>query len=523
MAKMSQKELLEEGFSDKIRGIAKAAVTGFKQAAQQGVNLDTGQLAKGMHKAYKGEQPIAVLKKYLENNPKIELVKINKGGIKKQQANKSKGYFGRITGPKSVILIPFTGTLLGKHSEDKGREYEGASAGVMEAFAPEDAEVTDAPRDERGQIKAVHEGGSVIKQINKLLLKHGVEESAAATFSPYAAHIRTKILPLIQKTHPQVKFTFNPKPEIGGFDVEKADPDIAEVKPDDYRERFESQSLRDVLRLSSFIILEKETRAELARLLGFKSRAAMQAAFKDAGGQRKWMEQNPKAVESAKSLRQRKERGQEIGDKEEPRPVEAEPEPEAKEVEKPVAEEPVYPGHEKFLASLDDKVVLDLLKLKQKIQPGLQIKFEDEKGVDISGAGGETGMFVAEIFRTKEGLQVGDIYRQGDPTDIVWSGGGAKEKKKEVKLSPFDKAVQTLTTKNNLTADTLATTLTTTLKPKKGVNIIDKIVSVTGKDKSVKLLDTDIEKIKAVLIKDGVIKEGTSQKVLLRQLTLLSR
>ena len=132
-------------------------------------------------------------------------------------------------------------------------------------------------------------------------------------------------------------------------------------------------------------------------------------------------------------------------------------------------------------------------------------------------------MFVAEIFRTKEGLQVGDIYRQGDPTDIVWSGGSAREKKKEVKLSPFDKAVETLKTKNNLTADTLATTLTTTLKPKEGVNIVDKIVSATGKDKSVKLLDDDIEKIKAVLIKDRVIKEGTSQKVLLRQLTLLSR
>ena len=521
MAKMSQKELLEEGFSDKIRGIAKAAATGIKQAAQQGVNLDTGQLTKGMYKSYKGQQPIAVLKDTLAKSKDIEIVKIDKGNIKKQQASGKKGYLGRIVGPKSITLIPFEGTLLGKVETQK--QYKGSGAGVMEAFAPEDAEVTDAPRDERGQIKAVHEGGSVIKQINKLLLKHGVEESAAATFSPYAAHIRTKILPLIQKTHPQIKFTFNTKPELGGFDVEKADPDIAEVKPDDYRERFESRSLRDVLRLSSFIILEKETRAELARLLGFKSRAAMQAAFKDAGGQRKWMEQNPKAVESAKSLRQRKERGQEIGDKEEPRPVEAEPEPEAKEVEKPVAEEPVYPGHEKFLASLDDKVVLDLLKLKQKIQPGLQIKFEDEKGVDISGAGGETGMFVAEIFRTKEGLQVGDIYRQGDPTDIVWSGGSAREKKKEVKLSPFDKAVQTLTTKNNLTADTLATTLTTTLKPKEGVNIIDKIVSVTGKDKSVKLLDTDIEKIKAVLIKDRVIKEGTSQKVLLRQLTLLSR
>ena len=49
MAKMSQKELLEEGFSDKIRGIAKAIKTGVKQAAAQGTRLDTGKLAKGMY------------------------------------------------------------------------------------------------------------------------------------------------------------------------------------------------------------------------------------------------------------------------------------------------------------------------------------------------------------------------------------------------------------------------------------------------------------------------------------------
>ena len=75
---MSQKELVEEGFSDKIRGIAKAAATGIKQAARQGVRLDTGTLVKDMHRSYKDEQPIAFLKKYLADNPKIELVKIDK-------------------------------------------------------------------------------------------------------------------------------------------------------------------------------------------------------------------------------------------------------------------------------------------------------------------------------------------------------------------------------------------------------------------------------------------------------------
>jgi len=190
-------------------------------------------------------------------------------------------------------------------------------------------------------------------------------------------------------------------------------------------------------------------------------------------------------------------------------------------VPKPAAEEPVYPGHEKFVASLDDKVVLDLLKLKQKIQPGLQIEFEDEKGVDISGVQGETGMFVAEIFRTKEGLQVGDIYRQGDPTDIVWSGGGAREKKKEVKLSPFDKAVETLTTKNNLRASTLVPALNKITGGK--IDDVSVITKITGKKEGDRLSNDDIEKIKNELIKLKIIKEKSSQKILLRQLTSLSR
>jgi len=114
MAKMSQKELVEEGFSDKIRGIAKAVKTGVKQAAQQGVNLDTGTLTTGMYKSYKGEQPVAFLKKALENDKEIGIVKIDKSNIKKQQASGKKGYIGRIVGPKTVTLIPFEGTLYNK-------------------------------------------------------------------------------------------------------------------------------------------------------------------------------------------------------------------------------------------------------------------------------------------------------------------------------------------------------------------------------------------------------------------------
>jgi len=530
MAKMSQKELLEEGFSDKIRGIAKAAATGVKQAAQQGIHLDTGQLVKGMATSYKDEQPIAVLKKELANDPSIDIVKINKKGIKKQQATNNKSFFGRIVGPKSITLIPFLGVRYSKGS----REYEGAGAGkVMEAFTPEDAEaaIDGFDRDEKGRLMGVHPDGGVKKQIKKLLVgNHGIKEGWADAFAEYARHIRSNILPLIQKTRPHIKFTYNPRAEMGGVDVEKSDdPEIRKVQPFDYRAKFESISIRDVLRLSSFIILEKETRAELARLLGFKSRAAMDDAFRDAGGKRKWMEQNPEAVKAAEALRQRKERGQDIGDKEKPKPKpkkkaapkkkappkkKAAPKKEAPPKKKAAPKDPLegYPGHEKFLASLDDKVVLDLLKLKQKIQPGLQIKFEDEKEGDTPSDFQEE-MFVAEIFRTKDGLKLGDIYREGDPTDIIRGFKPAKKEEK-TKLSPFDAAVSKVKKTNNLTATTLAGAL----------KIEDKvIVDITGKPANVKLLDPDITKIKAVLIKDGVIKEGTSQKVLLRQLTSLSR
>ena len=491
MAKMSQKELVEEGFSDKIRGIAKAVKTGVKQAAQQGVNLDTGQLTTGMYKSYKGEQPVAFLKKALENDKEIGIVKIDKSNIKKQQASGKKGYIGRIVGPKTVTLIPFEGTLYNK----RDRQYEGPSAGaIKEGFAPEDAELTDVPRDEKGRIKAVHKDGGIEKQIHKLLLKHGVEESAAARLSPYAAHIRRPILQIIQKTHPQIKFTFNPKPEIGGFDVEKASPDIAEVKPDDFRAKTESLSLRDITQLSGEVLIVEASKRQIE----------MRKRAKDAGvvaSRYKTLDELQKAVEAAE-----KANAAEEGFKE------RNPEEPVVELEKEKPEEPVYPGHEKFVASLDDKVVLDLLKLKQKIQPGLQIKFE-ETGPE-SDYQGETGMFVAEIFRTKDGLQLGDIYRQEDPTDVV-RGERQIKKKEEVKQSPFDKAVETLKTKNNLKANTLAAAI-------KNIDDVNTITNITGKKEGVRLSDEDIVNIKNELIKQRIIKEKSSQKILLRQLTSLS-
>tara|TARA_R110002051_G_scaffold298794_1_gene365784 strand:+ start:38 stop:1246 length:1209 start_codon:yes stop_codon:yes gene_type:complete len=402
---------------------------------------------------------------------------------------------------------------------------------------------------------------------------------------------------MVKETHPQIKFTYNPESEMGTVDVEKTEH--AEIAPGDTRVQKESLSLRDVLRLSSFLILEKETRAELAKLLGFKSRSEMQAAFGAAGGQRKWMEENPEAVKAAKDRRGSADRADEAERRyKERNPEVAEPEPVAEQpvaskgapktvdewieyvkaggsdnlearivevkksgmntkeivavlnaVPKPKQKSPedmVYPeggDHKKFLATLDDKVVLDLVKLKQKIQPGLQIEFEGEKKEgEASDFQGEEGMFVAEIFRTKEGLQVGDIYREGDPTAIVWPTGKRKQERDqkdkqggtvEAAASPIDITVSELKTAgfSQPSLNELVTKMQELIKVKKisqdaiDVKRLDPaaIAKEAQIDPAAKLLPRDIELVKKALLKLRVVREGTSQKKLLQQLTLLSR
>ena len=542
MAKMSQKELVEEGFSDKIRGIAKAVKTGVKQAAQQGVNLDTGQLTTGMYKSYKGEQPVAFLKKALENDKEIGIVKIDKSNIKKQQASGKKGYIGRIVGPKTVTLIPFEGTLYNK----KERRYEGPGAGSSPPPDAVNAELKNEAtaymgdsRGEGGKYKPVSEKGSVKGQLVGALTKIGIDDQSAKEFTEYLSRNMKRFLAGVQKTRAGrgYDFTFDPDAALGVAKTTKKapkfpraggvaeGPTVQEIQDNPPKTKKlvvpEGFSLRDILRLSSFLILEKETDAELARLLGFKSRQEMRDAFREAGGKRKWMEQNPEAVKAAEALRRRKERGQDIGDKEEPK-TEAEPKPEP---EKEDFSEYKKMGPAKFIANLSDEQMESLLKDIQEIQPGLDVQFKlkasqdylDRKEKEETGPKsdfqGETGMFVAEIFRTKDGLQLGDIYRQEDPTDVV-RGAQQNKSKEEVKLSPFDKAVETLKTKNNLKANALA--------PALKIDDINIITKITGKKEGVRLSDDDIVKIKNELIKQNIIKEKSSQKILLRQLTSLS-
>jgi hypothetical protein len=190
--------------------------------------------------------------------------------------------------------------------------------------------------------------------------------------------------------------------------------------------------------------------------------------------------------------------------------------------------------HKEFLATLDDKVVLDLLKLKQKIQPGLQIEFEGEKKQELQPSDHTEENFVAEIFRVKEGLTVGDIYREDDPTDIVISGDiSSPDKKKEEPVSPIDMAVNELKLDGikQPTVDQLVTKIQELIKVKTiSPDSIDStkldpeaIANKARLKADAKLLPRDIDKVKQALKELGVIREGTSQKNLLRQLTLLSR
>jgi hypothetical protein len=138
-------------------------------------------------------------------------------------------------------------------------------------------------------------------------------------------------------------------------------------------------------------------------------------------------------------------------------------------------------------------------------------------------------MFVAEIFRTDKGLAVGDIYRQGNPEDVVLSGdAGSGEGKSKTKVSPFDEVVTKLTDENQLNAQLLVARLKLNKLLKNKPEIINLVPAtilkpIRGRTETDILSPADIEKVKKELIRQRVIKEGTSQRNLLRQLTLLSR
>ena len=151
-------------------------------------------------------------------------------------------------------------------------------------------------------------------------------------------------------------------------------------------------------------------------------------------------------------------------------------------------------------------------------------------------------MFVAEIFRTSEGLEVGDIYRQENPKDIVWPTGKRKQERDQkdkqggaAAAGPIDVAMAKLVEMNikQPSLDQLIAKIKELVGAKEISQDAIKINELDAKrigdearlkpEAIAKLQDRDIELVKQTMKKLRIIKEGTSQKKLLQQLTLLSR
>lgn len=125
MRNFTQRELLDEGLLDVVRGVASAT----KKAAEVFVPELTdsaGRIAKrftDVGDSYLKNQPVSVLKRYLKTVTWLELLKIDTKGIKKKQANPQKSYFKRINGPKNVTQIPFTAAIYKKGTERNYSTY----------------------------------------------------------------------------------------------------------------------------------------------------------------------------------------------------------------------------------------------------------------------------------------------------------------------------------------------------------------------------------------------------------------
>lgn len=124
MRKLSQKELLDEGFSDIVRGAA-SALKSAAEVALPGTSGALGRYKANINKvtgAFTKNQPVSFLKNELKGNKNIEFVKFIKET--KKQADINKPWYKRISGPKSVTLVEFIASVYLKGPENKPmREY----------------------------------------------------------------------------------------------------------------------------------------------------------------------------------------------------------------------------------------------------------------------------------------------------------------------------------------------------------------------------------------------------------------
>ena len=117
MVKYSQKRLLQEGFTDIVRGVASVAKTGMQTLAPE-ITQPLGRVAepfKQMAQAFSGQQPVQFLKDQLKDNPHIEITKI----LKQEKKKAKKGFFA-----KEVTLITFQANVYERGNLAKGRQYK---------------------------------------------------------------------------------------------------------------------------------------------------------------------------------------------------------------------------------------------------------------------------------------------------------------------------------------------------------------------------------------------------------------
>jgi hypothetical protein len=117
MVKYSQKRLLQEGFTDIVRGVASVAKTGMQTLAPE-ITQSLGKVAepfKQMAQAFSGQQPVQFLKNQLKDNPHIEITKI----LKQEKKKAKKGVFA-----KEVTLITFQANVYERGNLAKGRQYK---------------------------------------------------------------------------------------------------------------------------------------------------------------------------------------------------------------------------------------------------------------------------------------------------------------------------------------------------------------------------------------------------------------
>jgi hypothetical protein len=117
MVKYSQKRLLQEGFTDIVRGVASVAKTGMQTLAPE-ITQPLGRVAepfKQMAQAFSGQQPVQFLKDQLKDSPYIEIIKI----LKQEKRKAKKGFLA-----KEVTLITFLANVYEKGNLEKGRQYK---------------------------------------------------------------------------------------------------------------------------------------------------------------------------------------------------------------------------------------------------------------------------------------------------------------------------------------------------------------------------------------------------------------